>query len=84
MAFVNQFGRIDDDRQKAFEKSMCRDVWEHLNSLIAKGVSLVDVRLAVLQLIGSIHMTEADVILRQQAKARRARNFPAMAARVDA
>jgi hypothetical protein len=76
MAFVNQFGSIDDDQQKAFEKSLDSDVEAYLNSLIDKGVSLADVRLAVHHLMASMYMVEAGVILREQIKARRAKHFP--------
>lgn len=76
MTFVNQFGSIDDDQQKAFEKSLDSDVRAYLNSLVARGVSLADVRLAVHHLMASMYMVEAEVVLHQQVKARRAKHFP--------
>lgn len=72
MAFVNQFGSIDDDQQKAFEKSVDADVRAYLNSLIAKGVSLADVRLAVHHLMVSLYMVEIEVVLKQQLKIQQA------------
>ena len=71
MAFANQFGSINDDQQTAFEKSMGADVQAHLNSLIDKGASLTEVRLAVHHLMASIYMVEVEVILEQQIKAQR-------------
>ncbi len=68
MAFVNQFGSINDDRQEALERSVTADVRAYLNSLIAKGVSLADVRLAVHQLVAEMYMVEIEVILEQQIK----------------
>ncbi len=71
MVFVNQFGSINDDRQQALERSVVSDVRAYLNSLIAKGVSLADVRLSTHQLVTELHLVEIEVILEQQLKGSR-------------
>ncbi len=71
MVFVNQFGSINDDRQQALERSVVSDVRAYLNSLIAKGVSLADVRLSTHQLVTELYLVEIEVILEQQLKGSR-------------
>ncbi len=71
MAYVNQFGSINDDRQEALERSVVADVRAYLNSLIAKGVSLADVRLSVHQLVAELYVVEIEIILEQQLKGSR-------------
>jgi|GEM_PF-5661042 len=70
---INEYGNLDDARYHAFEKAIGRDVEAFLKALLADGVSIAEVRLAVHYLMMYLTGVESAVVLKEQIRQRRER-----------
>lgn len=71
MTLLNQCGNLDDPHHRTFEAGVGKDVRTYLQSLLANGNTIADVRMAMHHLALFLYGIESKVVLKEQNRQRR-------------
>lgn len=71
MTLLNQHGNLNDDQHRSFEGVVGENVRKHLQSLLANGRTIADVRMTMHYLAMYLYGVESEVVLKEQIKMRR-------------